>query len=138
MHCFIRRNKQNSTFYLYLSLTQALTDKGKFLLAARRFRHGAHTEYIISYDSDDLYPGSNSGVGKLRSDFLGTKFIMYDNQQPYNGAKTLKSRSSRRFASKQISPHVPGGNLEVGLVSYKFNFLKSRGPRRMQSASSAP
>ncbi|KAM3405347.1 hypothetical protein ACQJBY_008054 [Aegilops geniculata] len=138
MHCFIRRNKSTSTFYLYLSLTKALTDKGKFLLAARRFRHGAHTEYIISYDSDDLYPGSNSGVGKLRSDFLGTKFVMYDNQKPYDGAKSLKSRSSRRFASKQISPHVSGDNLEVGQVSYRFNFLKSRGPRRMHCSIQCP
>ncbi|CAM0954611.1 unnamed protein product [Alopecurus aequalis] len=138
MHCFIKRNKNNSTFSLYLSLTQALTDKGKFLLAARRFRNGAHTEYIISYNSDDLYPGSNSGVGKLRSDFLGTKFIMYDNQQAYDGAKTLKSRSSRRFASKQISPHVSGGNFEVGQISYKFNLLKSRGPRRMQCNIQCP
>jgi tubby and related proteins len=44
----------------------ALTDKGKFLLAARRFRQGAHTEYIISYDYDDLHPRSSSYVGKLR------------------------------------------------------------------------
>ncbi|KAL6610496.1 hypothetical protein ACP70R_040465 [Stipagrostis hirtigluma subsp. patula] len=138
MHCFIRRNKKTSTFYLYLSLTQALTDNGKFLLAARRFRHGAHTEYIISYDYDDLYPGSNSYVGKLRSDFLGTKFIIYDSQPPYDGAKPSRSRSSRRFASKQISPQVSGGNFEVGQVTYKFNFLKSRGPRRMQCSIQCP
>ncbi|KAG8068044.1 hypothetical protein GUJ93_ZPchr0005g14800 [Zizania palustris] len=109
MHCFIRRNKKNSTFYLYLSLTQALTDKGKFLLAARRFRNRAHTEYIISYDCDDLFPGSNSYVGKLRSDFLGTKFMVYDSQPPYDGAKPSRSQSSRRLASKQISPNVSGG-----------------------------
>uniref|UniRef100_A0A0E0A1K0 Tubby-like F-box protein n=1 Tax=Oryza glumipatula TaxID=40148 RepID=A0A0E0A1K0_9ORYZ len=132
MHCFIRRNKKNSTFYLYLSLTQALTDKGKFLLAARRFRNGAHTEYIISYDCDDLFPGSNS------SDFLGTKFIIYDSQPPFDGAKPSRSQSSRRFASKQINPNVSGGNYEVGQVSYKFNFLKSRGPRRMQCNIQCP
>ncbi|KAK3138284.1 hypothetical protein QOZ80_5AG0366840 [Eleusine coracana subsp. coracana] len=138
MHCFIKRNKKNSTFYLYLSLTQALTDKGKFLLAARRFRNGAHTEYIISYDYDDLYPGSSSYVGKLRSDFLGTKFIIYDSQAPYDGAKPSRSRSTRRFASKQISPQVSGGNFEVGQVTYKFNFLKTRGPRRMQCSMQCP
>ncbi|CAN6354681.1 unnamed protein product [Urochloa humidicola] len=138
MHCFIRRDKKNSTFSLHLSLTQALTDKGKFLLAARRFRQGAHTEYIISYDYDDLHPGSTSYVGKLRSDFLGTKFIIYDNQAPYDGAKPSRSRSSRRFASKQISPQVSGGNYEVGQVTYKFNFLKSRGPRRMQCSIQCP
>lgn len=44
----------------------ALTDKGKFLLAARRYRCGTHTEYIISLDADDLSQGSNAYVGKLR------------------------------------------------------------------------
>lgn len=44
----------------------AFTDKGKFLLAARRYRHGANTEYIISLDADDLSQGSNAYVGKLR------------------------------------------------------------------------
>nr|CAB3464735.1 unnamed protein product [Digitaria exilis] len=72
------------------------------------------------------------------SDFLGTKFIIYDSQAPYDGAKPSRSRSSRRFASKQISPQVSGGNYEVGQVTYKFNFLKSRGPRRMQCSIQCP
>lgn len=44
----------------------AFTEKGKFLLAARRNRHGAHTEYIISLDPNDISQGSNAYVGKLR------------------------------------------------------------------------
>lgn len=47
-------------------LLAAFTDKGKFLLAARRFKHGAHTQYIISLDADDLSQGSNAYIGKLR------------------------------------------------------------------------
>nr|CAD1823745.1 unnamed protein product [Ananas comosus var. bracteatus] len=82
IQCFIKRNKRNSTFYLYLGLTQSFIDKGKFLLAARRFRHGAHTEYIISLDADDLSQGSSAYMGKLRSDFLGTKFAIYDTRPP--------------------------------------------------------
>ncbi|GJM89053.1 hypothetical protein PR202_ga05649 [Eleusine coracana subsp. coracana] len=82
--------------------------------------------------------GSSSYVGKLRSDFLGTKFIIYDSQAPYDGAKPSRSRSTRRFASKQISPQVSGGNFEVGQVTYKFNFLKTRGPRRMQCSMQCP
>ncbi|XP_020245873.1 tubby-like F-box protein 1 isoform X2 [Asparagus officinalis] len=131
MQCFIKRNKKNSTFYLYLSLTQTFMDKGKFLLAARRVRRGAHTEYIITLDADDLSQGSNAYVGKLRSDFVGTKFTIYDSHPPFTGAKASSSRTSRRFTSKQISPQVPAGNFEIGHVSYKFNLLKSRGPRRM-------
>ncbi|CAN6989251.1 unnamed protein product [Brassica oleracea var. botrytis] len=136
--CLIKRNKKTSTFYLYLALTPSFTDKGKFLLAARRFRTGAYTEYIISLDADDFSQGSNAYVGKLRSDFLGTNFTVYDSQPPHNGAKPSNGKASRRFASKQISPQVPAGNFEVGHVSYKFNLLKSRGPRRMISTLRCP
>lgn len=41
-------------------------DQGKFLLAARRYRNGAHIEYIISLDADDLSQRSKAYVGKLR------------------------------------------------------------------------
>lgn len=131
IQCFIKRNKKNSTFYLYLGLTPTSVENGKFLLAARKFRHGAHIEYIISLDADDLSQGSNAYVGKLSSDFLGTAFRIYDSQPPYNGAKPSNSRASRRFASKQICPQDPAGSFEIGQVSYKFNLLRSRGPRRM-------
>ncbi|KAG7031066.1 Tubby-like F-box protein 7 [Cucurbita argyrosperma subsp. argyrosperma] len=136
--CLIKRNKKTSTFYLYLALAPSFTDKGKFLLAARRYRHGSHTEYIISLDGEDLSQGSNAYVGKLSSDFLGTNFTIYDSQPPHNGAKPSSSKSSRRFASKQISPQVSAGNFEVGQVSYKFNLLKSRGPRRMICSLKCP
>ncbi|KAI5571407.1 hypothetical protein BDE02_11G092500 [Populus trichocarpa] len=136
--CLIKRNKKTSTFYLYLALTPSFMDKGKFLLAARRYRQGAHTEYIISLDADELSQGSNAYVGKLSSDFLGTNFTIFDSQPPHSGAKPSSSRARRRFASKQISPQVPAGNFEVGQVSYKFNLLKSRGPRRMVCSLKCP
>lgn len=143
MQCFIKRNKKNSTFYLYLSLTKTFAEKGKFLLAARKFSRRGHSEYIISLDADDLSQGSNAYMGKLRSDLLGTKFTLYDSRPPYAGAKTSNSsRAGRRFFSKQISPQIgpqpPAGNYEIGQVAYKFNLLKSRGPRRMRSVLPDP
>ncbi|KAK9049505.1 hypothetical protein SSX86_031526, partial [Deinandra increscens subsp. villosa] len=138
LQCLIKRNKKNSMFYLYLAASTSFTEKGKFLLAARRYRHGASTEYVISLDPNDLSQGSNAYVGKLSSDFLGTKFTIYDSQPPHNGAKHSSSRAGRRFTSKQISPQVPAGNFEIGEVSYKFNLLKSRGPRRMVSCLRYP
>ncbi|KAL1821504.1 hypothetical protein DCAR_0417921 [Daucus carota subsp. sativus] len=138
LQCLIKRNKKNGIFYLSLALTPSFTDKGKFLLAARRYRHGANTEYIISLDADDLSQGSNAYVGKLSSDFLGTNFTIYDSKPPHSGAKPSSSRGGRRFASKQISPQVPAGNFEVGQISYKFNLLKSRGPRRMICSLKCP
>lgn len=74
----------------------------------------------------------------FRSDFLGTKFTFYDSQPPYHGAKSSNSRSCRRFASKQISPQVPAGNFKIGQVSYKFNLLKTKGPRRMHCTLQLP
>ncbi|KAJ1284741.1 hypothetical protein BS78_03G228300 [Paspalum vaginatum] len=138
MQCFIKRNKKNSTFYLYLGFTNSPMDKGKFLMAARRFRRGPHTEYIISLDAEDLSQGSNAYMGKLRSDFWGTNFKIYDSKPPYDGAKVSSSRSSRRFGSRRISPQVSAGNYEVGQVSYKYNLLKSRGPRRMYCTLECP
>ncbi|KAK4751645.1 hypothetical protein SAY87_005127 [Trapa incisa] len=129
--CVIIRNKKKSTFYLHLAQTPSLTDKGKFLLAARRHRHHAHYEYIISYDANDISQGSNAYVGKLSADFVGTNFTIYDSKLPHSGAKPSNMRTSRRFARKQISPQLPAGNFDVGHITYKFNLLKSRGPRRM-------
>lgn len=63
-----------------------------------------------------------------RSDFLGRNFRIYDSEAPHGGAQ---ASSRRRVANKQISPQVPAVNFKVGHVSYKFNLLKSRGPRRM-------
>jgi len=51
---------------LWKLLATAFSEKGKFLLAAKRYRHGAHIEYIISLDADDLSQGSQAYVGKLR------------------------------------------------------------------------
>ncbi|PPR89753.1 hypothetical protein GOBAR_AA30929 [Gossypium barbadense] len=129
---------KSSLVELFSRSFAAFTDKGKFLLAARRYRQGAHIEYIISLDADDLSQGSNAYVGKLSSDFLGTNFTIFDSQPPHSGAKPGSSRASRRFASKQISPQVPAGNFKVGQLSYKFNLLKSRGPRRMVCSIKCP
>ncbi|KAK6157319.1 hypothetical protein DH2020_011567 [Rehmannia glutinosa] len=76
--------------------------------------------------------------GKITSDFLGTNFTIYDSQPPHSGAKPSNSKAGRRFASKQISPQVPATNFEIGHVSYKFNLLKSRGPRRMVCTLTCP
>lgn len=131
IQCFIKRNKKNATFYLYLSLTQLFMDKGKFLMAARRVRHGAHIEYVISLDADNISQGSSAYLGKLRSDFLGTKFTMFDTRAPHTNAKSSGIRKSCHFTNNQISPQLSIGNFEIGHISYKFNLLKSRGPRRM-------
>ncbi|KAK8960543.1 Tubby-like F-box protein 6 [Platanthera guangdongensis] len=131
LQCFIKRNRASQTYCLYLGLTQALMDNGKFLLAARRCRRATCTDYLISLDADDMSKGSNSYIGKLRSNFLGTKFTVYDSQPPHCGAVASKSHFNRLVGSKQVSPRIPAGNYSVAHIAYELNVLGSRGPRRM-------
>ncbi|KAJ8766275.1 hypothetical protein K2173_022334 [Erythroxylum novogranatense] len=131
LQCFIKRCRTTQTYYLYLSLTTALTDDGKFLLAARKWKRPTCTDYIISLHAHDMSKGSQTYVGKLRSNFLGTKFTVFDGQPPHAGAKMRKSHSTKLVNLKKVSPRMPSGNYPVAHISYELNVLGSRGPRRM-------
>ncbi|KAA3475042.1 tubby-like F-box protein 3 [Gossypium australe] len=126
LQCYIKRNRSNQTYYLYLGLNQASNDDGKFLLAARKCRRPTCTDYIISLNCNDVSKGSSTYIGKLRSNFLGTKFTVYDAQPPNAGAKVTKSCSTRLINIKQVSPRVPAGNYPVAHISYELNVLGSR------------
>lgn len=67
----------------------------------------------------------------FRSNFLGTKFTIYDSQPPNDGAVQHVSRHSRRFNAKQVSPKLPAYNYSIATISYELNVLRTRGPRRM-------
>ncbi|XP_050216723.1 tubby-like F-box protein 6 [Mercurialis annua] len=137
LQCFIKRCRSTQTYYLYLSLTNALADNGKFLLAARKCRRPTCTDYVISLDSHDMSKCSSTYVGKLRSNFLGTKFTVFDGKPPHAGAKMTKSHSTRLINMKQVSPRVPAGNYPAAHISYELNVLGSRGPRRMHCVMDA-
>ncbi|GMI66564.1 tubby like protein 3 [Hibiscus trionum] len=137
LQCYIKRSRSNQTYYLYLGLNQASNDDGKFLLAARKCRRPTCTDYIISLNGNDVSKGSSTYIGKLRSNFLGTKFTVYDAQPPNAGTKDTKSSSTRLINMKQVSPRVPAGNYPVAHISYELNVLGSRGPRRMQCVMDA-
>lgn len=61
-----------------------------------------------------------------RSNFLGTKFTVYDAQPPHAGASVARSRSTRLVGLKQVSPRVPAGNYPVIQIAYELNVLGSR------------
>lgn len=61
-----------------------------------------------------------------RSNFLGTKFSIYDSQPPNVGAKVTKSCSTKLMNAKQIYPRVPTSNYPVAHISYELNDLGSR------------
>ncbi|EOA30794.1 hypothetical protein CARUB_v10013937mg [Capsella rubella] len=131
VQCFIKRNRNTQSYHLYLGLTNSLTDDGKFLLAASKLKRATCTDYIISLRSDDMSKRSNVYLGRVRSNFLGTKFTVIDGNltPPTGAAKMQKSRSSNLI---KVSPKVPQGSYPIAHISYEFNVLGSRGPRRMR------
>ncbi|ONM29937.1 Tubby-like F-box protein 3 [Zea mays] len=101
-----------------LSCSAWLADDGKFLLAARKCRRPACTrpactEYLISLDAKNTSAGSY--IGKLRSNFLRTKFTVYDAHPPCARAAVSKGYM---IGSAQVSPGVPARNYMVSHISY--------------------
>lgn len=102
------------TYFLHLE-----RDYGKkvFLLAGRKRKKSATSNYLISTDPTDLSRGGESYVGKLRSNLLGTQFTIYD-----NGYSLMKDdKRDERFNPRQ----------ELAAVVYDTNVLGFKGPRKM-------
>ncbi|CAO2830470.1 unnamed protein product [Amaranthus hypochondriacus] len=131
IQCFIKRDRATSTFRLFYGLTPSEDEDDKLLLAAKKIRRATSTDFVISLVADNFSRASNAYVGKLRSNFLGTKFTMFDSQPPEDAVVKINSRSSRRFHSKQVSPKVSAFNYSIATISYELSVLRTRGPRRL-------
>lgn len=131
VQCFIKRNRATQTYHLYLCLNNALTEDGKFLLAARKCKRPTHTDFIISLRANHMSRDCNTYIGRLRSNFLGTKFTIYDGLPPHARAKVTKSHSTRLVGLKQFSPRFPASDFPIAHISYESNVQGSRAPRRV-------
>ncbi|KAK7280669.1 hypothetical protein RJT34_25736 [Clitoria ternatea] len=133
IQCFIRRERVTSTYCLYLGLSPALSgDMSKLLLAAKKIRRATCTEFLISLVANDFSRASSTYIGKLRSNFLGTKFTILDGEPPHNSSLPLNCKLQQRVHLKQVLPKVTAVNYKVATVSYELNVLRTRGPRRMR------
>ncbi|CAL1384189.1 unnamed protein product [Linum trigynum] len=131
IQCFIKRQRATSTFQLYLGLSPALSgDMSKLLLAAKKVRKATSTEFRISFVGTDFSQASRTFVGKLRSNFLGTKFSIHDNQPPSPELQSI-CMPRRKINSVQVPSSCPRG-YGVDTVVYELNVLRTRGPRRMR------
>ncbi|KAK6939482.1 F-box domain [Dillenia turbinata] len=132
IQCFIKRERATSTYRLYLGLSPALSgDISKLLLVAKRVRRATSTYFVISLVADDFSQTSNAYVGKLRSNFLGTKFSLQDKQPLHDHAIQPSSQLHRKAHLKQASSRASAQNSNVASISYELNVLRTRGPRRM-------
>ena len=69
----------------------------------------------MSMSKNELSKKSASFLGKVRSNFLGTEFHVYDTGENPKEAKTLEKIRK-----------------ELGVVIYESNLMGARGPRKMR------
>lgn len=121
VRCRVQREKRGMersmypTYYLHLEMETI--SKKLFLLAARKRKKSRSSNYLISIDAKDLTREGKNFVGKLRSNFLGTSFTVYDNGVNPGCRQALRDRSSVRQ--------------ELAAVHYETNVLGFKGPRKM-------
>jgi len=120
VQCYIQRRKSGLA-RLYPTYEVYLKDGEQFLLAARRRKKQKQSNYKVSLDKDDLSRHSSNYFGKLKSNFMGTEFQMYDS-----------GINPEKLADAQKDGSMTQVRQELATVLYKQNVLGSRGPRKMK------
>lgn len=121
--CRVQREKRGMersmypTYYLYLEMETI--SKKLFLLAARKRKKSRSSNYLVSIDAKDLTREGKNFVGKLRSNFLGTSFTVYDSGVNPSSRKARSNKSNIRQ--------------ELAAVHYETNVLGFKGPRKMMT-----
>ncbi len=107
------RNKKGLMNRMNPSYELTYDDENLFLLAAKKRGKNRTSNYLMSMDKNDMNKDSKSYIGKVRANFVGTEFVVYD-----DGVKPSEGSGD---AVRQ----------EVATVFYESNILGSRGPRKM-------
>jgi len=112
--CHIKRTKRKAGMFPQYALY--LDDGNSFLLSARKRKKSKSSNYVISLDEEDLARESGNYFGKLRSNFMGTEFTIFD-----KGEKPSSRKGSAHGTVRA----------ELGACLYESNILGTRGPRKM-------
>lgn len=96
-------------------------DGKRFLLSAKKRDRmkNRSSNYIISMDKDNLEKKNDKYIGKLRANFLGTEFVIFD-----HGKNPKLLEDEKNAVTQQVRK-------ELGCIFYESNILGSRGPRKM-------
>ena len=122
IRCRVQREKRGMersmfpTYFLYLDESE-MHPNIIFMLAARKRKKSRSSNYLISTSAQDLSRDSKNFISKLRANFLGTSFTVYDN------GESISSRSLR--------PDKSNLRQELAAVQYETNVLGFKGPRKM-------
>ncbi|RHY04667.1 hypothetical protein DYB28_003970 [Aphanomyces astaci] len=121
VECYIERNRTGAN-KLFPEYCLYMKDGDRFLLTAKKRPNNRTSNYLISMQRGDLSrKGSENFLGKLRANFIGTEFVIYDNGLNPKGADqhtlTVNPATIRQ---------------ELGIAVYAKNVLGHRGPRKMR------
>ncbi|CAM9246503.1 unnamed protein product, partial [Hapterophycus canaliculatus] len=137
VQCYIRRNKTRSN-KLFPEYSLFMKEGDRFLMCSKKRPNNATSNYLISMRAGDLDKNSTNFLGKLRANFVGTEFQVFDDG--YNP----KEQPGTFGGGWGTGNHGGGGRgsgvgnepmrEELGCIMYASNVLGSRGPRKMQVA----
>ena len=85
------------------------------MLTGKKRGMNSTSNYMITIDQAKFAKDNNGYLGKVRSNFLGTEFYIYDSKE---NPKKCKNKEDART--------------QLGVVQYETNVLGSKGPRRMK------
>jgi len=113
--CTLIRSKMKNvpSYELYIENTDSTFS---LLLYSRKVRIGNHSEYVITKKIfSTSVPEESEIIGRLKSNFVGTAFVLYDN--------------NKKQVKKENLDELRG---ELGAVLYEPNILGFKGPRKMK------
>ncbi|KAM3129701.1 hypothetical protein pb186bvf_018214 [Paramecium bursaria] len=113
IQCTIKRDKSGFGRF-YPSYHIHFSNGFLYLMSAKKRACNNTSNYLIAMSKSDMTAKQNF-LGKVRSNFIGTEFILYD-----SGKNPKKTKHPEEFRQ------------QLGVVLYESNILGSKGPRKMQ------
>ncbi len=124
LQCYIVRNKKGLKNKMYPSYELYLDSKDqRFLLAGKKLSQNSTSYYLVSMDKANMTKESASFMGKVRSNFMGTEFTIFD-----------KGVAPKKVDDDQLAISMMTVRQELGYCVYESNLLGNRGPRKMTVA----
>jgi tubby-related protein 1 len=118
LKCYIRR-KKTGTFIKANKYEMFLEQGNRFLMSASKSSKASKSSnYIISADPNGAQRDGPDFLGKLRSNFVGTQFVLYDDGL---NPKKVIAGSGRQVRVRR----------EHAAVIYATNVMGTKGPRKM-------
>ena len=119
-----------------------MKDGDKFLLAAKKRSKQRTSNYLISKNKDDLSRTGTNFMGKLRSNFVGTEFTVYDSGLAPKDSKGAQNKLRKELAlvtyvrprlwHRELPAAFAHGHVLIPGVPQASNVLGSKGPRKMK------